>query len=83
METTEKKILENLKQLRLKTGICQEYIAFKLKVSQSTYHKIESGKIKIKLLQFLQITEALEVDPKEVFPEDRISELKEQFTTSS
>ena len=54
-------ILNKIRSIRKSLGYSQEYLAFKLQINQSAYQKLENGKRKIKLIQFLSITEVLEI----------------------
>ncbi|MFN4146661.1 MAG: helix-turn-helix transcriptional regulator [Runella sp.] len=59
-----------MKAIRLKWGISQDSIAFKLGISQQGYGKIERGLCDIKLSQLIQIVSILEVSILDIFTED-------------
>ena len=46
----------------LEKNYSQEYVASKLKISQSYYAKIESGKSEITIKQFIEIIDIVEID---------------------
>lgn len=59
---TTKKILENIKEIRLKKGISQEYIAEKIELKQGSYNLIENGKRRLDIDKLLQIAIAFDMD---------------------
>ncbi|NBA87970.1 helix-turn-helix domain-containing protein [Emticicia sp. CRIBPO] len=68
-EETNKKvrmILAQIKQERESKGYSQEYVAYCLKIKQSTYQKIESGKLSLKLSYLLNILLVLELDHNKI-----------------
>ncbi|MGB1210333.1 MAG: helix-turn-helix domain-containing protein [Lacinutrix venerupis] len=55
-----------IKQCRERQGFSQEFVAEKLKITQSSYAKLESGVVKITLDRLQKITEILELDINEL-----------------
>ncbi len=60
------RILEKIKKVREAKGYSQEYLAYCLKVKQSTYQKIESGKLSLRLPYLLSIISVLEIEPDQI-----------------
>jgi transcriptional regulator with XRE-family HTH domain len=60
------KLLINLKNLREERRISQEAVAFNLKITQSTYAKIESGKTKLSVERLLAIATYFQVDVRDL-----------------
>nr|WP_294792624.1 helix-turn-helix transcriptional regulator [uncultured Mucilaginibacter sp.] len=58
-----KAIAANIRTKREKSNYTQEYLAYKLNISQNAYSKIELGYTKITLERLFQIAEILETDP--------------------
>ncbi|WP_421751344.1 helix-turn-helix domain-containing protein [Croceimicrobium sp.] len=61
-------ILKNIRQLRTNKGYSQEYMAFKLGISQSTYARIENCDLKLSLNRLFQIAEVLEIRVCKLLP---------------
>lgn len=57
-----KTIAANIRNNREFRNYTQEYLAFKLKISQNAYSKIELGYTKITVERLFQIAEVLEMD---------------------
>ena len=57
-----KAIAANIRGKREKRNYTQEYLAYKLNISQNAYSKIELGYTKITLERLFQIAEILEID---------------------
>lgn len=57
-----KNVLERIKAERESLGYTQEYMAYKLQMNQSTYHKLENGKLKLRIDQLYGISETLGVE---------------------
>ena len=55
-------VAANIKTARLGKGYSQDYIAYKLKISQNAYSKVELGHTKIDLERAIILAELLEVD---------------------
>jgi transcriptional regulator with XRE-family HTH domain len=60
------KLLVNLKKLREDRHISQEAVAFNLKITQSTYAKIEAGKTKLSVERLQEIANYFQVDIKDL-----------------
>jgi len=60
------KLLINLKNLREERRISQEAVAFNLKITQSTYAKIESGKTKLSVDRLREIANYFNVDIRDL-----------------
>ncbi|WP_445748241.1 helix-turn-helix domain-containing protein [Polaribacter sp.] len=56
-----------IRNYRLIKGYSQEYMSSELNISQTAYHKIESGKIKLKVCTLLKIADVLEINPLSLF----------------
>lgn len=63
---------DQIRKIRTKLGISQEYIANKLEISQTAYSKIENQQTKIKFETLFTISQILEVPLIELF--DSINE---------
>ena len=59
-------IIENIKKIRKRRGISQEYIASHLNISQSAYLKIEAGETELTTDRLQQILNVLETDLSEL-----------------
>ena len=57
-----KAIAANIRTKRERKNYTQEYLAYKLSISQNAYSKIELGYTKITLERLFQIAEILEID---------------------
>lgn len=63
----ETKIIGNyLKAIRLKKGYSEEYVSFKLNISQSTISNFENGKIKMDIARLIQFCEVLDIHIQEL-----------------
>lgn len=58
--------LENIRKARLIKGLSQEFMAYKLAVSQNTYSRIELGLTKLCSTRLLKIASILEIAPDEI-----------------
>lgn len=56
------KLLKKMRLERLKKGYSQDYMAFKLDISQKSYSKLENNKTKMRLDRLLEISKILELD---------------------
>jgi len=56
-------VLENIHGLRRSKEYSQDFMAYKLNISQNAYSKIESGKTPLTLERFFKIAELLDVSP--------------------
>lgn len=62
-------VIEKVKEYRIKKGLSQAELAFKIKVSNGFIGKVESLKSsKYNLNHINKISEALEISPKELLP---------------
>ena len=59
------KIKDKIRERRLTNGYTQDYLAYCLKINQSTYHKIECGKLKLKAEHLVIISVILDFDLNE------------------
>jgi len=58
---------KNLRKVRLKKGISQEDLAYKVGVETSQIGRIERGKIQTSISMVFHLADALEVAPKKLF----------------
>ena len=63
-------ILPNIRRLRISKEISQEAIANSLKMSQSSYAKLESGQTKLSLERYLLISVYFDVDKSVLLQDD-------------
>lgn len=61
-----KAIAASIRVKRESKNYTQEYLAYKLSISQNAYSKIELGYTKITVERLLQIADVLEVSPAEL-----------------
>ncbi len=66
-----KAIAANIRHKREQKNYTQEYLAFKLNISQNAYSKIELGYTKITVERLFQIAGILELDIIELIVPDR------------
>lgn len=59
-----KEVLQKIKKERIKLGWSQYEIGVKLHISQNAYYKLETGKTKLDLQRFIEITNLLEIKPE-------------------
>lgn len=64
---------ERIRKIRTDKGYSQEYMAFKLNMSQSAYSSMERGVTEITSRRLCQIAELLEVPPTKFLPESKYS----------
>lgn len=55
-----------IRKNRNSKGFSQDYVAAKMKISQTTYSRIESGKIKIDVDRLVELSKVLEVSPNQL-----------------
>ncbi len=67
-------VAANIRMARLFRNYSQDYLAYKLKISQNAYSKIELGYTKIGLERLMQIAEILEVDMARLVETGNISD---------
>jgi transcriptional regulator with XRE-family HTH domain len=65
-DTRTKSIAVNIRKLREYRNYTQEYLAFKLNISQNAYSKIELGYTKITVDRLFHIADILEKDPIDI-----------------
>ena len=63
---------EKIRIARTIKGYSQEYMAFMLNISQSTYSKMESGSIELTVQRLFEIAELLEVKIIELLPDSKM-----------
>ena len=63
-------ILQNIRRLRISKEISQEAIANSLKMSQSSYAKLERGQTKLSLERYLLISVYFDVDKSVLLQDD-------------
>ena len=73
IDETLKEITKKIRQRREELEYSQEYMAYKLKISQKTYSKIELNQIELRLDEFLKICEVLAINTKELFGNIRLN----------
>jgi transcriptional regulator with XRE-family HTH domain len=61
-----KKVIENIKKIRLEKNISQTHIAKHLQLSVSNYNRLENNKIQLTINNLYAIAEALEVKDEEL-----------------
>lgn len=64
-----KVILKKIVERRKKLGLTQMDLADLLNLTFSGYFKVETGKVRLDLVRFLEILEKLEITPEEFFKE--------------
>ncbi|MEJ2883652.1 helix-turn-helix domain-containing protein [Pedobacter sp. GR22-6] len=62
-----KKIISNIRQMRLDKNYTQDYMAMKLNISQNAYSKLELGRSSLSLDRLFQISAVLEIEISELF----------------
>jgi transcriptional regulator with XRE-family HTH domain len=71
-----KSVLESIHSLRRNREYSQDFMAYKLGISQNAFSKLESGKTPLTMDRFFKIAELLQVSPVELMEgEMRISGL--------
>lgn len=55
-----------LRELRLKKGLSQEYIALELNISQKAYSNIENGKVCLNTVKLNKISKILDINPSKI-----------------
>ena len=58
---------------RAKKGYSQEYMAFMLDISQSTYSKLESESLELNVKRLYQIAEILDINVYDILPPSKQS----------
>lgn len=62
-DLTINQLASNIRKAREYRNYTQEYLAYKLSISQNAYSKIELGHTKLTVDRLFQIAEVLEFDP--------------------
>lgn len=60
------KVLKRIRFERFKRGLSQQFVAGELKISQSYYAKIESGKNTLTVKVLFRISEIFKIEPEEL-----------------
>lgn len=60
---------QNIRDLRLKTGLSQEKFALKIGMDRTYYASVESGKRNVSLLNIKKIADGFDVSVGQLFPE--------------
>lgn len=60
------KVLKRIRLERFNNGFSQEYIANELKISQSFYARIESGKNTLTVETLIKLSKIFELQPEEL-----------------
>jgi len=55
-----RKILQFIKTQRESKGYSQEYVAYKIGITQSAYQKLESGRLSLKVIHVLHLSDVLD-----------------------
>lgn len=63
-------VIERIKMTRISKNISQMEVCLRANMSQSFLANIESGKKQPSLMTIIRIASALEVNPRDFFPED-------------
>jgi transcriptional regulator with XRE-family HTH domain len=64
-------IAANIKSARMYRNYSQEYLGYRLKISQNAYSKIEIGQSSISLQRIFEIAEVFEVDVCELIDTEK------------
>jgi transcriptional regulator with XRE-family HTH domain len=63
-------VLNNIKKRREELNYSQEYVAFKLELSQAAYSKFEAGKTEFGLAKFITLCRILQSDLNEMMKDN-------------
>jgi transcriptional regulator with XRE-family HTH domain len=72
-------VIDQIKKLRIRQGISQMELSLKANLSQSFLANLENGKKQPSVLTIIKIATALEVHPKEFFPQKAATTNKQQI----
>lgn len=72
-------IIERIKKIRIEKGVSQLELANTANFSQSFLANVESGKKKPSVMTIIRIAKALNVNPREFFPEQEETKSKEKI----
>ena len=61
--------LQLLRDLRIEAGVTQNVLAKRLGNTQTFISKVERGERRLDLVEFVEVCEALDIDPKAAFDE--------------
>lgn len=70
MHTISSKITARIRKIRQERGYSQEYMAYRLEISQQSYSRLESGRQDLKITQLEDIAEVLAVCPVELMRDE-------------
>lgn len=76
-------VINRMRKIRISKGISQMELCLRANLSQSFLANIESGKKQPSLLTVIRIANAMEINPREFFPEYNRSnkeEIKKEIT---
>ncbi|WP_121810276.1 helix-turn-helix domain-containing protein [Mucilaginibacter kameinonensis] len=63
---TEELVAARIKNIRIAKNYSQLYVAYKMKISQNTFSKIELGNVKLTLKRLIEIANVLEISPADL-----------------
>ena len=66
---------DKIRIARVTKGYSQEYMAFMLEISQSTYSNVESGTTEITVQRLFEIAEILEVKITSLIPDSQLGSI--------
>lgn len=72
-------IINRIKLVRTNKGVSQTELSLRSNLSQSFIANIEKGKKQPSVLTLIRIADALQVNPKDFFPESSDSDSKEEI----
>ncbi|GAC1592872.1 MAG: hypothetical protein NVS3B19_14680 [Ginsengibacter sp.] len=68
-----------IRQIRLAKRLTQLELSKQLHICQNTYSLLETGKTPLDNERILQLAELLNVDPKELLPEEELARIKKIY----
>jgi len=71
--------VDKIRVIRIRMGVSQMELSLRSNLSQSFIANLEKGKKQPSVLTLIKISEALNVNPKEFFPESTDSNSKEEI----
>jgi transcriptional regulator with XRE-family HTH domain len=72
-------VICQIKNIRARKGVSQMELSLRSNLSQSFLANLEKGKKLPSVLTIIKIADALEVNPKEFFPENTNTDTKQQI----
>jgi transcriptional regulator with XRE-family HTH domain len=72
-------VIDQIKKFRVRQGISQIELSLRANLSQSFLANLENGKKQPSVLTIIKIASALEVNPKEFFPQKATTMGKQQI----